>query len=73
MPKEKRPATRKKTEVFIVGQEASTFPSVGKLPLTQDVMKYFKYRRNLPEFKFSSASSAACCPLKTGTQDAMCC
>ena len=50
---------------------SSSFPSIGKLPLTADVMKYFMYRRNLPDFKLGSPSSVFC-PLKTGTQDAKC-
>ena len=64
--------TRKKTEIFLIGQSESSLPSNGKLPLTSDVMKYFFYRRNLPEFKSRPPSSAVCCPLKTKSQDASC-
>ena len=71
MPKE-RVVTRRSTEVFMLGQGEPTFPSVGKLPLAGDVMRYMMYRKNLPDFKSSSPSSVICCPLKTNSQDAKC-
>ena len=44
--------TRKKTEIFLLGQAESSLPSKGKLPITSDVMRYFFYRRNL-QVKYS--------------------
>ena len=35
-------------------------------------MKYFCFRKNLPEFKFKPVASAMCCPFKSGSNDANC-
>ena len=35
-------------------------------------MKYFLYRKNLPEFKYKSVYQAICCPLESGTNYSNC-
>ena len=69
------PRTRTTSDHFLVGQEQSDLGQEarqGKLPLTKDVMKYFLYRKNMPEFKFKPVNLAICCPLKSGTQYSKC-
>ena len=69
------PRTRTSSDHFLVGQEQSDLGKEarqGKLPLTKDVMKYFFYRKNMPEFKFKPVNLAICCPLKSGTQYSKC-
>ena len=51
-----------------MGKEARS----GKLPCTREVLQYFFYRKNTPNFKYKPVSGAICCPLKTGTISSSC-
>ena len=69
------PGTRTSSDHFLIGQEQADLgkeAKQGKLPRTRDVMKYFCFRKNLPEFKFKPVASAMCCPFKSGSNDANC-
>ena len=49
------PATRVSSDHFLIGPEQSDLgrdAMQGNLPTTGDVMRYFFYRKNLPELKF---------------------
>ena len=62
------PGTRTASDHFLVGQAQSDLGKdamQGKLPITKDVMKYFLFRKGLPEFKFKSVELAINCPLKS--------
>ena len=55
------PGTRTASDHFLVGQAQSDLGKdamQGKLPITKDVMKYFLFRKGLPEFKFKSVELA---------------
>ena len=70
-----KPGTRTASDYFLVGQGQSDLGNEarqGKLPLTKDVMKYFLYRKNMPEYKFKPVDLAICCPLKSGTKVSKC-
>ena len=67
--------TRMKSEHFLVGQEENNLGSEsisGKLPKTADVLRYFFYRKNLPQFKFKPVNNVICCPMKSGLKVANC-
>ena len=69
------PGTRTASDHFLVGQAQSDLGKdamQGKLPLTKDVMKYFLFRKGLPEFKFKSVELAINCPLKSGSIQSNC-
>ena len=50
MPPKKITTTRKKCDIFLVGQHDASITDYGKLPLANGVMKYTMYRRTLAEF-----------------------
>ena len=73
--KEGKPGSRAHSDHFMVGQEQSDLgvdSKNGKLPLTKDVLRYFFYRKNLPENKFKPVGQSICCPLLTGSRAASC-
>ena len=64
------PVSRTNSNHFLIGQEQSDLGKdarQGKLPDTRDVLKYFFYRKKLPDFKFKPVGSAICCRFKSGT------
>ena len=67
MPKKQgNPGSRAHSEHFMIGQEEPDLgvdSKNGKLPLTRDVLKYFFFRKNLPENKFGPVGQSICCPL----------
>ena len=68
--------SRSSTDHFLLGQEEESVRgrsgSGNKLLLTKDMMRYFMYRKNLPQFRGWTLASIVCCPLSTGTNTAKC-
>ena len=68
-------STRSHTQHFLVGPEQLDMGKEarsGKLPCTREVLQYFFYRKNTPNFKYKPVSGAICCPLKIGTTSSSC-
>ena len=66
--------TRSKSDFFLIGQSSDdiTGSGQGKLPLTQDVMKYLLHIKNLPENIRNPVKNVIICPLKKGKKDSIC-